>query len=426
MHSIRNKDLAARLMQTGVGTSMTRHRQRQGLFGTAVALAAAGALLFAACGGGTSSSDKTATAAAGKPAATSAATKPAGTVAAGGTASSGASIPSNVGKDDSAKLTGAGATFPNPLYTRWFSDYKSTIASGVEVNYQSIGSGGGIQQITARTVDFGASDAPMSDDEIKKLDAPIQHIPTTLGAVVVTYNVDGVSAPLKIDGDTIAKIFLGKITKWNDPAIAAQNAGVTLPSTDIVVVHRSDGSGTSFVFTDYLSKVSADWKAGPGTSKNPQWPVGLGGQGNDGVTQQVKQNTNSIGYVELVYAQTHNLPMAQVKNASGDYVTPSPDTTSAAAAGVTIPADYRVSIVNSPAKGAYPIASFTYILVYKDQKDATKGKAIVDFLWWATHDGQKNTTPLGYAPLPAAVVTMIEKTLTTDITSGGAPLLKAS
>jgi phosphate transport system substrate-binding protein len=383
----------------------------------AVALLATSAIVMTACGG-TGSSDKTSTAAAKAP--TSAATKPAARASAGAGAST---IPSDVGKADNAKLTGAGATFPNPLYTRWFSDYKATVASGVEVNYQSIGSGGGVKAITEKTVDFGASDAPLSDDELSKA-AGVQHIPTTLGAVVMTYNLDGVTAPLKFDGDTIAKIYLGKITNWNDPAIAALNAGVTLPSADIVVVHRSDGSGTSFVFTDYLSKVSADWNDGPGTSKNPQWPEGLGGQGNDGVTQQVQQNKNSVGYVELLYAKTNNLPIAQVKNKSGDFITPSTDTTSLAASGVAIPDDYRVSIVDSPTKGAYPISSFTYILLYKNQTDAAKGKALVDLLWWAVHDGQKTTTELNYAPLPKEVVTKVEQTLMTDITSGGQPLLK--
>jgi phosphate transport system substrate-binding protein len=395
------------------------------LVGLAAGLAAASVVAFAACGGGggdTTPTKSAATTPAGG--ATAAATKGATTPVAGTTSTGGSSIPSDVGKSDKAKLTGAGATFPNPLYTRWFSDYKSSVASGVEVNYQSIGSGGGIKQITEKTVDFGASDAPMSDDEMSKA-AGVQHIPTTLGAVVITYNLDGVSAPLKLDGDTIAKIYLGKITKWNDPAIAGQNSGVTLPSSDITVVHRSDGSGTTFVFTDYLSHVSADWKDGPGTSKNPQWPVGLGGQGNEGVSQQIKQNKNSIGYVELVYTQQNNLPAAQVKNKSGDYVTPSTDSTSLAASGVTIPADYRTSIVDSPTKGAYPIASFTYILLYKAQTDATKGKALVDLLWWAIHDGQKTTTELGYAPLPKEVVAMVEKTLTTDITANGQPILKA-
>ena len=293
------------------------------------------------------------------------------------------------------------------------------------MNYQSIGSGGGIQQITAKMVDFGASDAPMSDDEMSKASG-IQHIPTTLGAVVITYNIDGLSAPLKLDGDTIAKIYLGKITKWNDSAIADQNPGVSLPSSGISVVHRSDGSGTSFVFTDYLSHVSDDWSNGPGTSKNPQWPVGLGGQGNEGVSQQVSQNKNSIGYVELVYTKQNNLPAAQVKNKSGDYVAPSTESTSLAATGISIPDDYRTSIVDSPAKGAYPISSFTYILLYKNQSDATKGRALVDLLWWAIHDGQATTSELNYAPLPKDVVAKVEATLTTDITSGGQPLLKKS
>ncbi len=400
---------------------MKQRRRTVGkLAGLAAGLAAVSVVAFAACGG--SSSDKTPTkSAATTPAAgaTAAATKGATTPAAGGS-----SIPSDVGKSDKAKLTGAGATFPNPLYTRWFSDYKSGVASGVEVNYQSIGSGGGVKQITEKTVDFGASDAPLSDDELAKA-AGVQHIPTTLGAVVITYNLEGVTAPLKLDGDTIAKIYLGKITKWNDPAIAGQNAGVTLPTTDISAVHRSDGSGTSYVFTDYLSHVSADWKAGPGTSKNPQWPVGLGGQGNDGVTQQVKQNKNSIGYVELIYANSNKLPVALVKNKAGEYMAATTDSTSLAASGVTLPADYRVSIVDSATKGAYPIASFTYILLYKDQKDATKGKALVDFLWWAIHDGQKTNATLDYAPLPKDVVAAVEKTLTTDITANGQPILKA-
>ena len=401
---------------------MTKLRGRP-LLALAAAAAIVAALTLSACGSSTSDKDKTATAAAKQPTAAVTKSASASTATSSGTSTSGISIPSNVGKDDKAQLTGAGATFPNPLYTRWFSDYKSSIATGVEVNYQSIGSGGGVKQITEKTVDFGASDAPLSDAELTKA-AGIQHIPTTLGAVVMTYNLDGVTAPLKLDGATIAQIYLGKIKKWNDPAIAGQNSGVTLPSADIVVVHRADGSGTSFVFTDYLSKVSGDWESGPGTSKNPQWPVGLGGQGNDGVTQQVKQTKNSIGYVELLYAVTNKLPQADIKSKTGDYVAASSASTSLAASGVTLPADYRISIVDSATKGAYPIASFTYILLYKDQKDAAKGKALVDLLWWAIHDGQKTTTELNYAPLPADVVTSIEKTLTTDITSGGQPLLK--
>ena len=392
---------------------ISQHKGRK-LLWCAALLAALSTIVLAACGSGTSDSDKTKTAAAGRPP-TSSASRAATTPAASG------SIPSNVGKDDKAQLTDAGATFPNPLYTRWFSDYNSSVASGVEVNYQSIGSGGGIQQITAKTVDFGASDAPMSDDEMSKASG-IQHIPTTLGAVVITYNVDGLSAPLKLDGDTIAKIYLGKITKWNDSAIADQNAGVSLPSSGISVVHRSDGSGTSFVFTDYLSHVSDDWKNGPGTSKNPQWPVGLGGQGNEGVSQQVSQNKNSIGYVELVYTKQNNLPAAQVKNKSGDYVAPSTESTSLAATGISIPDDYRTSIVDSPAKGAYPISSFTYILLYKNQSDATKGKALVDLLNWAIHDGQQTSADLNYAPLPAAVVKIDEQNLRT-VTANGQALM---
>lgn len=385
-------------------------------------IAVVSTLALTACGGGASSPGRTATAGAKQPtaAATAAGTKPAG----GATAPSASTIPPDVGKDDSAKLTGAGSTFAAPLYSRWASDYKSAVASRVEVNYQSVGSGAGVQQITNKTVDFGGSDAPMTDAELAKASGPIQHIPTALGAVVITYNLDGITSPLKLDGDTIAKIYLGKITKWDDAAIAGRNTGVTLPSAAIVVVHRSDGSGTSFIFTDYLSNVSSDWKDGPGTSKNPQWPRGLGGQGNEGVTQQVKQNKNSIGYVELGYAQNNNLPLGQVKNKSGEYITPSAEATSLAASGVTIPADYRVSIVDSPTRGAYPIAGFTWVMLYKDQPDANKGKALVDFLWWGIHDGQAVEASLGYAPLPKDVVTSVEQTLRDEIKSGGTPLLK--
>jgi phosphate transport system substrate-binding protein len=282
-----------------------------------------------------------------------------------------------------------------------------------------------VKQITEKTVDFGASDAPLSDEELAKAEG-VQHIPTTLGAVVITYNLDGVSAPLKLDGDTIAKIYLGEITQWNDEAIAAQNAGMTLPDDEIVVVHRSDGSGTSFVFTDFLSKVSADWENEVGTSKNPSWPTGLGGEGNAGVTQQVSQNKNSIGYVELIYANQNDLPKAEIKNQSGEYVAATAESTSAAASGVTLPDDYRISIVDSDAAGAYPIASFTYILLYRNQTNQGKAKALVDLLWWAIHDGQATTTELDYAPLPTDVVAKVEDTLLNDITYQGAPLLTAS
>jgi phosphate transport system substrate-binding protein len=264
----------------------------------------------------------------------------------------------------------------------------------------------------------------MTDKETQKA-AGIQHIPTVLGAIVITYNLPGVNESLRLDGDTVAKIYLGGIKKWDDPAIASQNPGISLPDDDIVVIHRSDGSGTSYVFTDYLSHVSAGWKERVGTSKNPQWPKGIGGQGNDGVTQQVKQNRNSIGYVELIYADTNHLPMAQLKDRAGDYITASTQSASLAASGIDLPADYRVSIVDSPAKGAYPIASFTYILLYRDQPDAAKGKALVDLLWWAVHDGQKTAPQLDYAPLPAAVVRAVELTLATRITSDGQALLVA-
>jgi len=332
------------------------------------------------------------------------------------------SIPSDVGKDDRAHLTGAGATFPGPLYTRWFWDYNDHVAPGVQVNYQAIGSGGGIQQLSRRTVDFGATDAPMTDAEIAR--APgIQHIPMAIGAVTITYNLPGLREALRLDGDTLAKIYLGEITKWNDAAIASQNPDISLPDKEIVVIHRSDGSGTSYVMTDYLSHVSAEWKARVGTSKNPQWPRGLGGQGNDGMTQQVKQNENSIGYVELIYADTNHLPMAQVKDRAGDYITPSTRSASLAASGIDIPEDYRISIVDSPATGAYPIASFTFILLYRQQSDVNDGTALVDLLWWAVHDGQQTSQELDYAPLPPEIVRRIELTLATRITADGRALL---
>jgi len=333
-------------------------------------------------------------------------------------------IPADAGKDDSARLTGAGATFPTPLYTRWFSDYQSDVARDVQVNYQPIGSGGGVKQIMERTVDFGASDTPMSDAELAK--APgILHIPMTMGAVAITYNLEGLDRPIRLDGETLARIYLGDVTAWDDPAIASQNSGVTLPDDEIVVVHRSDGSGTSFVFTDYLSKVSRSWDNRVGTSKNPSWPEGLGGEGNAGVTQQVKQNKNSIGYVELVYANQNGLPKAELKNRSGEYIAPAAAATSLAGEGVAMPDDYRVSIVDSPASGAYPIASFTYILLYEEQGDQAKGTALTHLLWWAIHDGQATTSELDYAPLPDSVVAMVEATLVRDVTHNGTPILTA-
>jgi phosphate transport system substrate-binding protein len=308
-----------------------------------------------------------------------------------------------------ADLTGAGATFPYPLYSKWFADYAAK--TGVKINYQSIGSGGGIRQLTEGTVDFGASDAPMSDDEMSKLKTPVFHIPTVLGAVVMTYHIDGVTQPLKFTGDVLAKIFSGTITKWNDPAIAALNSGAKLPSQDILVVHRSDGSGTTYIFTDYLSSVSPDWAKAPGKGKEIQWPVGIGGKGNEGVAGQIKQTPGAIGYVELVYAKQNNLPIASVKNAGGQFVTPSVESVTAAGEGASTKfppnTDYRVSIVNAPGAGAYPISSFTYLLVYKTIPDATKGKKLVDFLHWALTDGEKEAPPLDYAPLPQSLDTRL-------------------
>jgi phosphate transport system substrate-binding protein len=323
---------------------------------------------------------------------------------------------------DDLLINGAGATFPAPLYTKWFSDYKKAHAD-MSFNYQAIGSGGGIKQITERTVDFGASDAPLTDEQLAKA-AGLLHIPTVMGAVVVTYNVPGLSA-LKLTPDALAGIFLGKITRWNDPAIASANGAAKLPDSAIVVIHRSDGSGTSAIFTDYLSKVSADWSSQVGHATSVKWPVGLGGKGNDGVTGLVKQTPGSIGYVELAYARQNKLPVSLLKNQAGAFVEPTMTSTSAAAAGVEIPEDFRVSITNAAGKTAYPIASFTYILIYKDQQDARKGQAVGKFLWWAIHDGQKTAPSLDYAPLPGPVVKKVEARLKT-LTAEGKPILASS
>lgn len=326
------------------------------------------------------------------------------------------------GTGSTISLQGAGATFPNPLYQKWLSEY-SKAHSNIRIDYQSIGSGGGIKQFQQGTVDFGASDAPMTDAELKASPAEVLHIPTVLGAVVITYNLQGVSQPLKFSPETLADIFLGKIKKWDDAKIKQDNAGVNLPSSDITVVHRSDGSGTTYVFTDYLAKVSSEWKEKVGTDKSPQWPAGQGGKGNEGVTGMVKNQPNTIGYVELAYAVQNKLPVAQVKNASGKFVEPTIDgvTAAAAASAANTPDDLRVSIVNAQGDAAYPISSFTYILVYKDQKDATKGKALVDFLWWGIHDGEQFAKDLQYAPLPAEIAKRAEAKIN-SITSGGKQL----
>ena len=326
------------------------------------------------------------------------------------------------GGSGAVSLQGAGATFPNPLYQKWLSEY-GKLHSNVRIDYQSIGSGGGIKQLKEQTVDFGASDAPMKDEDLKSAPGAILHIPTVLGAVVITYNLAGISQPLRFSPEVIADIFLGKIKKWNDPKIVADNPGVTLPANDITVVHRSDGSGTSAVFTDYLSKVSAEWKEKVGTGTSPSWPTGMGGKGNEGVTGQVKSTPNTIGYIELAYAVQNKLPVAQMKNASGNFVEPSIDavTAAASASAANTPEDLRVSITNAAGPQAYPISSYTYILVYKEQKDAAKGKALVDFLWWGIHDGEAFAKELQYAPLPADIVKRAEGKIS-SITAGGAAL----
>ena len=295
-------------------------------------------------------------------------------------------------------INGAGATFPYPIYSKWFDEY-AKVDPSVRFNYQSIGSGGGQKQILAQTVDFGASDGPMTDDNLAKAPGKILHIPTVAGAVVITYNLEGNPA-LKFDGDTIANIFLGKINKWNDPKIAATNPGVKLPDKEIVVVHRSDGSGTTFIFTDYLSKVSAEWKQKAGNNTSVNWPTGIGGKGNEGVSGQVKQTPGALGYVELIYALQNKMPYAEVKNSSGEFVKPTIESVSAALATAEIPDDFRFSMTNAPGKDAYPIAGATWLLVYQQQKDPAKGKKLVEFLKWSATKGEGMAKTLDYAPLP--------------------------
>jgi len=298
-------------------------------------------------------------------------------------------------------INGAGATFPYPIYSKWFDEYVKVDPS-VRFNYQSIGSGGGQKQILAQTVDFGASDGPMSDDNLAKAPGKLLHIPTVAGADVVAYNLTGNPA-LKFDAETIAGIFLGQIKKWNDPKIAALNLGVTLPDQEIVVVHRSDGSGTTYIWTDYLSKVSPEWKTKVGTNTSVNWPTGIGGKGNEGVAGQIKQTPGALGYVELIYAVQNKMPYAEVKNAAGEFVKPTLESVTAALATAEIPDDFRFSMTNAPGKDAYPIAGATWLLVYEQQKDATKGKKLVEFLKWAATDGEKMAKDLQYAPLPESL-----------------------
>ncbi len=310
-------------------------------------------------------------------------------------------------------INGAGASFPNPIYSKWFDEFHKK-DSKIQFNYQSVGSGAGIKQVTDGTVDFGATDGPMNDEQLKafqdKHGFPILHFPTVLGAVVPTYNVAGVSGSLNFTAEALVGIYLGKITKWNDPAIASVNKGVSLPSTDIVVVHRSDGSGTTYIWTDFLSKVSHEW-TGKGTSVN--WPVGLGGKGNEGVTGLVKQTPNSIGYVELIYAAQNNIPFGAVKNSSGAFVKADLKSVTEAAAGAAkdMPADFRVSITNAPGKGAYPISSFTWLLIPQKIQDTGKRDAIKSFLKWMLADGQSYAEQLSYAKLPKEVVEKEKKAI---------------
>jgi len=305
-------------------------------------------------------------------------------------------------------LNGAGATFPNPMYSKWFSDYHK-LHPDIEINYQPIGSGGGIRQVLAQTVDFGASDGPMTDEQMSQAKVKILHIPTVLGADVPAYNIPGVNQELKFTPDVLADIFLGKISSWNDPRIAKANPGVNFPAQPIIVIHRSDGSGTTYIFTDYLSKVSSDWAGGPGKGTSVKWPVGLGGKGNEGVAGLIRQMDGSIGYIELIYAVQNKINYGVVKNASGNFVKASLESVTAAAASVPkMPADFRVSITNAPGKDAYPISSFTWMLIPEQSKDAKKGQILADFLNWMVTDGQKSAAQLSYAPLPDSVVEKVK------------------
>ena len=323
--------------------------------------------------------------------------------------------------DEAATLNGAGATFPAVIYTKWIDEYNKR--TGVQVNYQSIGSGGGIKGLTDRTVDFGASDNAMTDQQLADAKAPVLHLPMVMGGIVATYNLSGVGA-LKLTPDTLSAIFLGDIKKWNDPKIAADNPGAALPATDIATVHRSDGSGTTAVFTDYLSKVSAAWKTKVGAGQTVEWPGGVGGKGNEGVAGAVKSTPNSIGYVELIYALQQKLPYASLRNADGRYVDATLDSVSKAAVGVTLPDDLRASLTNSANQDAYPIVAMTYLLTYAEVPDHAKALAMARFFWWGTHDGQAYAKDLGYAPLPSDVVSKVEAKIRA-ITSGGRPVVPA-
>jgi phosphate transport system substrate-binding protein len=308
-------------------------------------------------------------------------------------------------------INGAGATFPYPLYTKWFSEY-AKIDRDVKFNFQAIGSSEGIRLITAQSVDFGATDRYLSDDELKTAPGKLLHIPTVMGAVVITYNLPGIGSGIKIPSENLADIYLGKITRWNDPKLADSNPGVKLPDKPIYVMHRSDGSGTTNIFTDYLSSVNKEWAGKVGKGTSVEWPVGFGGKGNEGVASLVKKTKFALGYVELAHAMQNNLYYASLKNREGVYVEPTiKSITAAAGAAMQMPADYRTSLVNQPGRESYPVVGFTWLLVYEQQKDKIKGQKLVEFLTWSLHNGQKLAAPLGYAPLPENVARMVEKTI---------------
>ena len=307
------------------------------------------------------------------------------------------------------KITGAGATFPYPIYSKWFTDY-SNAHPGVQINYQSIGSGGGIKQVCSGVVEFGASDMPMTDELLKSCGVKLIHIPTVLGAVVPIFNVPGVN-DLRFSPDVLADIYLAKIANWNDPRIAKDNPGVHLPDQKIIVVHRSDGSGTSFIFTDYLSKVSTDWANGPGKGTSVNWPTGVGGKGNEGVAGYVRQLPGAIGYVELIYALQNHINYGAIRNAAGNWLKASIDGVTAAAATAKIPPDYRVSITNAPGPNAYPVSSFTYLLIPTHPSDMAKEKVIKDMLSWMVNSGEKEVSSLSYAPLPQIVAAKVLQTV---------------
>lgn len=332
--------------------------------------------------------------------------------------------PSTASSGSSIRLQGSGASFPKPIYEKWVNEYGKANAN-IKIDYQSTGSGAGQKALLAKTADFGASDDPMSDEDLKSAGAEVLHIPTVLGAVVLTYNLEAVKEPLKLSAQNVSDIYLGNIKKWNDERLKKDNPNAALPDADILPVYRADSSGTSAVFTDFLSKSVPEWKDKVGMNKQPSWitGVGIGAKGNDGVMGQVKQTPNAVGYVELTFAKANNLPTALVKNKAGDFVEASLDSVSAAAAAsvASMPDDLRTQITNADGKNAYPISSYTYILVYKDQPNPTKGKAVADFLWWAIHDGEKFVKELHYAPLPSEVVKKVEGKIN-SMTSGGKAL----